>query len=292
MDLKKLIEKQIPSPQWGQYAQRYVKHENPARWLLTKFRLLGEDFRWPRGGRNNDRAHPPIHPVTFVAAHSLENDQQRRVYEFVVRRFLACCSEDAKGESTTVEMQYGDESFHSGGLVVRERNYLDVYPYDKWESSQIMPEFTLGETFEPTEAKITEGKTVAPGYLTEPDLIALMDANGIGTDATMAEHIAKIKARNYVTTRPRGGGRGDTEENDAGRGTLSGRGGRGRGQGRGRGGSANNSRSSTNSGMQEFIPTTLGVALVEGYDKMNFTTSLSKPFLRKEVCRQPRVISV
>jgi DNA topoisomerase-3 len=249
-------------------------------------RLLEEDFQWPRAGRNNDQAHPPIHPVTFVAASSLENDQQRRVYEFVVRRFLACCSEDAKGESTTVEMEYGDESFHSGGLIVRERNYLDIYPYEKWESSQAMPDFAVGERFEPTEAKISEGKTVAPGYLTEPDLIALMDANGIGTDATMAEHIAKIKARNYVTTRPRGGGQVEAEEeDDASRGSSSSRGSRGQGRGRGRGGASNSSssRSSTNSGMQEFIPTTLGVALIEGYDKMNFATSLSKPFLRKEV---------
>jgi hypothetical protein len=35
--------------------------------------------------------------------------------------------------------------------------------------------------------------------------------------------------------------------------------------------------------VQEFIPTTLGVALVEGYENMGFETSLTKPFLRKEV---------
>jgi len=38
--------------------------------------------------------------------------------------------------------------------------------------------------------------------------------------------------------------------------------------------------------MQEFIPTTLGVALMEGYDNVGFETSLSKPFLRKEVKRR------
>jgi hypothetical protein len=37
--------------------------------------------------------------------------------------------------------------------------------------------------------------------------------------------------------------------------------------------------------VQEFIPTTLGVALIEGYDNVGFETSLSKPFLRKEVRR-------
>jgi DNA topoisomerase III len=208
------------------------------------------------------------------------------VYEFVVRRFLACCSEDAKGEQTTVEIEYGSESFHANGLIVLQRNYLDVYPYDKWESSQELPSFTVGETFVPTEAKMTEGKTSAPGYLTEPELIGLMDANGIGTDATMAEHIAKIKERNYVQTRKRSRANGNADEvvdsadEVPERATRSGR---GRGRGRGRGGASTNPGRGRGSGVDEFIPTTLGVALIEGYENLEFETSLSKPFLRKEV---------
>lgn len=217
--------------------------------------------------------------MNYVASNALQGDESR-VYEFVVRRFLACCSEDAKGESTTVGIEYGDETFHTHGLIVLERNYLDVYPYDKWESSQQLPRFNLGEQFVPAEANITDGKTTPPGYLTEPDLIALMDANGIGTDATMAEHIAKIKEREYVMTQPRVGGRrtfSDRGDDNAG----SGRGGRG-GRGGGRAGSGAGHVGGGNS-MQEFIPTTLGVALIEGYENVGFETSLGKPFLRKEV---------
>ncbi|KAI4120832.1 MAG: hypothetical protein LQ347_007019, partial [Umbilicaria vellea] len=33
----------------------------------------------------------------------------------------------------------------------------------------------------------------------------------------------------------------------------------------------------------EFIPTTLGIALIEGYDNVGLDTSLAKPFLRKEM---------
>lgn len=138
--------------------------------------------------------------------------------------------------------------FHANGLLVLERNYLDAYVYDKWESSQQLPPFQMGELFEPTEAKIAEGKTTPPNHLTEPELIALMDANGIGTDATMAEHIAKVKDREYVVTHSRRNGR---------------------------------------SSVQELIPTRLGIALVEGYDNVVVglpdNPSLSKPFLRKEM---------
>jgi DNA topoisomerase III len=126
-----------------------------------------------------------------------------------------------------------------------------------------------------------DGKTSPPGYLTEPELIALMDANGIGTDATMADHIAKIKERSYVMTRTRG-----TESGQDGEGTRGGRAGRGRG--RGDRGGRNVSGPRSGGGVQEFIPTTLGVALIEGYDNVGFETSLSKPFLRKEVFNVPQ----
>ncbi|KAJ5751783.1 hypothetical protein N7520_008700 [Penicillium odoratum] len=231
IDLKKLVEKQFPDTEWGQYARD----------------LIDGKFRTPRSGRHNDKAHPPIHPVSWVSPSQL-NVNEKKVYEFVTRRFLACCSDDAKGQSTDIEILYGEENFHANGLLVLERNYLDVYVYDKWESSQQLPKFERGEKFVPTEANMFEGKTTAPNYLTEPELIGLMDANGIGTDATMAEHIAKIKEREYVVTHKRGSGRTSVEE---------------------------------------LIPTRLGIALVEGYDNvvagLPNSISLSKPFLRKEM---------
>ncbi len=227
-DFNAIIQRQTQGNPWGPYAQQ----------------LLNGGFRTPRSGRHNDQAHPPIHPVNFAALDVLDA-KEKNVYEFVCRRFLGCCSEDAKGQATDIEILWGAETFHTHGLLVLERHYLDVYVYDKWESSQQLPEYTLGESFEPTEANMVDGETTAPGYLTEPELIGLMDANGIGTDATMAEHIQKIQDRSYVNRRPRSGG---------GRNSV-----------------------------QEFIPTTLGVALIEGYDNVGLDVSVSKPFLRKEM---------
>lgn len=271
MDLRSLVQKQTQGGPWASFAQN----------------LTNGGFSWPRNGRNNDKAHPPIHPVNFVAPAAL-NQEEQRVYEFVVRRFLACCSQDARGSKTEISLLYGSETFSTLGLTVLERNYLEVYPYDKWTSSQDLPDFQEGEVFEPSEARMQDGKTVPPGYLTEPELIALMDANGIGTDATMAEHISKIKERQYVETRPRTRQpRQDDDDNasedDEAVDAPTGRG-RGRGRARGRGGrNAGNGRGGGTSGVEEFIPTTLGVALVEGYENMGFETSLTKPFLRKEV---------
>lgn len=65
------------------------------------------------------------------------------------------------------------------GLVIRERNYLDVYVYDKWNGNHL-PEFQVYERFQPDELELKEGRTTQPSLLTEADLVSLMDKNGIG----------------------------------------------------------------------------------------------------------------
>jgi DNA topoisomerase-3 len=59
------------------------------------------------------------------------------------------------------------------------RNYLEVYPYDKWASSSV-PDFQENEQFMPSVLEVKDGKTTRPNLLTEADLVGLMDRNGIG----------------------------------------------------------------------------------------------------------------
>ncbi|KKA28194.1 hypothetical protein TD95_003715 [Thielaviopsis punctulata] len=265
MDLKSLIQRQVQDSRWGPYASS----------------LMDGGFSQPREGKHDDKAHPPIHPVNYAAPKALSYDEAR-LYEYVVRRFLACCSEDALGTSTDVEAIYGHEVFRAHGLNVKKRNYLDVYPYENWTSSAQMPSYTVGERFEPTKAEMTEGKTAPPKYLTEADLIALMDANGIGTDATMAEHIDKIQKREYVAVVSSSGAIVSSSGSSATSTARGGRGGRG-GRAGGRAGRAETNGRAASGGDRYFIPTRLGMALIEGFDRMDFETSLGKPFLRKEM---------
>lgn len=72
----------------------------------------GNGYTPPRRGKNNDKAHPPIHPTAHAA--NLAGDE-KRVYEFVTRRYLACCSKDAEGWETTVEVKCGGEFFSASG---------------------------------------------------------------------------------------------------------------------------------------------------------------------------------
>lgn len=85
----------------------------------------------------------------------------------------------------------------STGLVVEQLNWLEVYPYDKWTDKNL-PRFRKNETFVPTSLLMTEGTTTPPSLMSEAELISTMDKHGIGTDATIAQHIQTIQERGYV----------------------------------------------------------------------------------------------
>ena len=158
-------------------------------------------FVYPSDGGHDDHAHPPIHPTRAEAG--LQGDA-RVVYEFVCRHFLACCSGDAAGEETvvTAECQPSMERLTVSGLMITARNYLDVYKYDRWYAHTI-PVFTVGQLLHSLHWQLTDGQTMPPPLLSESELIALMDKEGIGTDATIAQHIEHIQKRGYVTLKQR-----------------------------------------------------------------------------------------
>jgi len=70
---------------------------------------------------------------------------------------------------------------------VLEKNYLLVYPYDKW-TGHVVPEFEEGENFQPSVCELREGQTTKPNLLTEADLVTLMDKNGIGSSSKLDWH--------------------------------------------------------------------------------------------------------
>ncbi|XP_036875404.2 DNA topoisomerase 3-alpha isoform X5 [Manis javanica] len=152
------------------------------------------EFNWKRHRLFN-------HTACLVLYQLCMEGNEQRLYEFIVRHFLACCSRDAQGQETTVEIDIAQERFVAHGLLILARNYLDVYPYDHW-SDKTLPVYERGSCFQPSTVEMVDGETSPPQLLTEADLITLMEKHGIGTDATHAEHIETIKARMYVGLTP------------------------------------------------------------------------------------------
>ena len=125
------------------------------------------------------------------------------------------------------------------GIVVTELNYLLVYKYDKWNDNRIAP-FNQGDYLQAKSFLMKSGSTSSPPLLSEADLITCMDKNGIGTDATIHEHINKILIRKYAIKQ--------VEQRDG-----------------------------------RFIPTRLGISLVEAFDQLGFNFSLTQPKIRAQV---------
>jgi len=184
INLRELVSKQVHNEDWGSYANKLVE----------------SDFNWPRNGKNDDQSHPPIHPVKLATKQQLDSDEWK-VYELITRHFLASCSKDAKGFETKAVLEYGSELFDCTGLAVTEQNYLEVYPYQKWSENEI-PYFEQNEEVFPSEFLMNEHQTQPPSLLSESDLISLMDKAGIGTDATIHQHIKTIQDRNYAVKLP------------------------------------------------------------------------------------------
>ena len=76
--------------------------------------VLGSDLL-SRSGPTDAQAHPPIHPTKGAGPGELTNPDEQKIYELVVRHFLACCADDAKGNKTHVTVEMGGESFSATG---------------------------------------------------------------------------------------------------------------------------------------------------------------------------------
>ncbi|KPA81303.1 putative DNA topoisomerase III [Leptomonas pyrrhocoris] len=150
--------------------------------------------RPPLRGGHNDKAHPPIHPTK---AWNATQEDRGKLYNLIVRHFLASLSPDAVAATTRVSAEFGGEVFSAGGTTIVQRGWLDVFPYERWNNT-LIPNYQAGEAFEPSAVHLSKGCTAAPPHLSETNLISLMDSNGIGTDATIAQHIKTVLDREYV----------------------------------------------------------------------------------------------
>ncbi|WIA41751.1 hypothetical protein OEZ86_009091 [Tetradesmus obliquus] len=183
MDLRAIVSEHTGDGRWGAHAAAI---------------LAGSMWKPPRPGGHDDKAHPPIHPTRYSAGENDWSHDKRLLYEFVVRHFLASCSKDAVAFETTVTIDIAGEAFRTTGLMITERNWLDVFTWATWGGNAHLPHFLEGQTFLPSELALRQGATQPPPRLAERDLIAAMERYGIGTDATVAEHIQKQIERGYA----------------------------------------------------------------------------------------------
>ncbi len=184
LDLKALV-------QMFQKHKEFGKH---AKLLLKKKELK------PTAGKKKTTDHPPIHPVAETTKEKLEKDEWK-VYELVVRRFLATLSDAAKWEDTNVTAEIGDEPLAAKGRLLKEQGFLAIYPYQKKEEL-VIPPLKEDEKVELEHIELVEKETKPPNRVSQAGLIKKMDDLGLGTKSTRHEIIGKLYDRTYVQGNP------------------------------------------------------------------------------------------
>lgn len=97
-------------------------------------------------------------------------------------------------------MSAGEEKFTISSKRVVDPGFTEVMPWQAvTESEAPLDQFSKGTKLPLKTATLDERQTSPPGYLTESELISLMEKYGIGTDASIPVHITNISQRNYVT---------------------------------------------------------------------------------------------
>ncbi|HEX2128838.1 MAG TPA: DNA topoisomerase I [Solirubrobacterales bacterium] len=152
-------------------------------------------------GKKETTDHPPIYPTQAVYPGALEGPK-RRVYELVVRRFLATFSDPMITESTRADIEAGSETYFVRGSVVVDPGYAAIYTYAR-SSDEEIPKLEEGQELAlDGEPWLVDKETQPPSRISQGKLIEMMEERGLGTKATRAEIIQKLYDRGYVFSNP------------------------------------------------------------------------------------------
>ena len=192
-------------------------------------RLLNQTFTAKASFVNDAKVsdhHAIIPTEQFVSLEHMTIDE-RRIYDLVVRRFLAVLYPPFEYEQVSLTVDIGGEMFAAGGKTVKSSGWKEVYEADgdDWEDEetgrdleagkavreQKLPSITKGDHFTGLHFAITEGKTKPPAPFTEATLLSAMEnpaaymesgdkamaktlgeTGGLGTVATRADIIEKL----------------------------------------------------------------------------------------------------
>jgi DNA topoisomerase III len=187
--------------------------------------VLGLDVL-PLGRVVNDAKVTDHHAIipTRAERHPVDkmSDDDRRIYDLVVRRFLAIFHPEAVFENTRVETTVAEHVFRTRGKVLLVAGWRAVYgempdadaPEDEEGREQQLPKLVRGETVDVTDIASEEKLTKPPARYNDNSLLGAMETagklvddeelreamkeSGIGTPATRAAIIERLIQVGYV----------------------------------------------------------------------------------------------
>ncbi len=170
--------------------------------------------------------HHAIIPTEEPVRLSVLDADERKLYDLIVKKFIAAFYPPFKYERVTVVTTAEGESFYSRGKVVRDQGWKAVYgrgaDQEGEERDDALPEQVLhsqkkGAVKQVKDCKVNKAQTKPPARYTEATLLSAMESpgkfvedeelrealkqSGLGTPATRAEIIEKLINTDYVERR-------------------------------------------------------------------------------------------
>ncbi len=162
--------------------------------------LLKQGRLQPYNGKKTDPAHPAIYP-TGVTPKGLE-DREAKIYDLVVKRFLATFGEQAVRETMTVVLDVNKEPFVAAGTRTIEPHWHKLYaPYVRLEELEL-PDVKEQEKVHIKKITMHDRETQPPKRYNPSSIIRELEKRNLGTKSTRAEIVDTLFRRNYVLGEP------------------------------------------------------------------------------------------
>ena len=158
------------------------------------------------------------HAIIPTGVENSMSERELRVYDSIVRRFIASFYPDCKVANTVVKGMADKVSFRTSGKMVLDAGWRVVFEseskaanteseknvlpsFSKGETGAHQPSFLEKETKPPrhfTEASLLRAMETAGKQVDDEEMRELMKANGIGRPSTRANIIETLFKRNYI----------------------------------------------------------------------------------------------
>jgi DNA topoisomerase-1 len=154
-------------------------------------------------------AHEAIRPTDLSKRPELFKGEfaggERKLYDLIWKRTIACQMEAAVFDQTVAEIQAGEKyGFRANGYVMKFDGFIKAYTEgrdeseDEEEQEGRIPELSAGEILKFLELFKLQHFTQPPARYTDATLIKALEAHGIGRPSTYAPTLATIQERGYV----------------------------------------------------------------------------------------------
>jgi DNA topoisomerase-1 len=159
--------------------------------------------------KNAQEAHECIRPTEITkdaAALKLMDADQRKLYDLIWKRTIACQMAAAKLERTTVDITSPDQQvvLRANGQVVLFDGFMRVYEEGRDDAptgdddDKRLPQVMQGEALAKGDITPEQHFTQPPPRYTEATLVKRMEELGIGRPSTYASIVTTIQDREYV----------------------------------------------------------------------------------------------